>query len=41
LKYADAIAQTREQAHARILAALGEPDLSSNDGLAALQSRRS
>src|SRR5687767_373015 len=41
LKPADAIAQTRDQAHARILAALGEPDLSSNDGLAALQSRRS
>jgi 1-acyl-sn-glycerol-3-phosphate acyltransferase len=41
LKPADAIAQTRDQAHARILAALGEPDLSSNDGIAALQSRRS
>jgi hypothetical protein len=32
---------TRDQAHARILAALGEPDLSANDGIAALQSRRS
>ena len=41
LKPADATAQTREQAHARILAALGEPDLSSNDGIAGLQSRRS
>jgi len=41
LKPADAIAQTRDQAHARILAALGEPDLSANDGIAALQSRRS
>jgi 1-acyl-sn-glycerol-3-phosphate acyltransferase len=37
LKPADAIAQTRDQAHARILAALGEPDLSSNDGLAGLR----
>jgi 1-acyl-sn-glycerol-3-phosphate acyltransferase len=41
LKPPEAIAQTRDQAHARILAALGEPDLSGNDGLAALQSRRS
>ena len=41
LKLADAIAQTRAQAHARILAALGEPDLSQTDGLAPLQSRRS
>lgn len=41
LKPPEAIAQTRDQAHARILAALGEPDLSSNDGIAALQSRRS
>jgi 1-acyl-sn-glycerol-3-phosphate acyltransferase len=41
LKPADAIAQTRDQAHARILAALGEPDLSTNDSIAALQSRRS
>ena len=41
LKPADAIAQTRDQAHARILAALGEPDLSANDGIAGLQSRRS
>jgi 1-acyl-sn-glycerol-3-phosphate acyltransferase len=41
LKPAEAIAQTRDQAHARILDALGEPDLSANDGIAALQSRRS
>jgi 1-acyl-sn-glycerol-3-phosphate acyltransferase len=41
LKPADAIGQTRDQAHARILAALGEPDLSNNDGIAAMQSRRS
>jgi 1-acyl-sn-glycerol-3-phosphate acyltransferase len=41
LKPSDAIAQTRDQAHARILAALGEPDLSTNDGIADLQSRRS
>jgi 1-acyl-sn-glycerol-3-phosphate acyltransferase len=41
LKPPEAIAQTRDQAHARILAALGEPDLSANDGLTSLQSRRS
>jgi len=41
LKPAEAAHQTRDQAHARILAALGEPDLSANDGIAALQSRRS
>lgn len=41
LKSADAVSQTRDQAHARILAALGEPDLSNTDGIAALQSRRS
>lgn len=41
MKSSDAIIHTRDQAHARILAALGEPDLSANDGLASLQSRRS
>lgn len=41
MKSSDAVVYTREQAHARILAALGEPDLSANDGIAALQSRRS
>lgn len=41
MKSADAVIHTRDQAHARILAALGEPDLSGNDGVAALQSRRS
>jgi 1-acyl-sn-glycerol-3-phosphate acyltransferase len=35
-----AIIATRDQSRARILAALGEPDLSENDGIAALQSRR-
>jgi 1-acyl-sn-glycerol-3-phosphate acyltransferase len=35
-----AIAQTRDQARARILAALDEPDLSETDGIAALQGRR-
>jgi 1-acyl-sn-glycerol-3-phosphate acyltransferase len=40
LKPADAVAQTRDQAHARILAVLGEPDLSAKDGIAALQSSR-
>jgi 1-acyl-sn-glycerol-3-phosphate acyltransferase len=33
--------QTRDQARARILAALDEPDLSETDGVAALQGRRS
>jgi 1-acyl-sn-glycerol-3-phosphate acyltransferase len=41
LKSPDAVHHTRDQAHARILAALGEPDLSGNDGIASLQSRRS
>jgi 1-acyl-sn-glycerol-3-phosphate acyltransferase len=41
MKPQDAVIHTRDQAHARILAALGEPDLSANDGIAALQSRRS
>ena len=41
MKPSDAIIHTRDVAHARILAELGEPDLSSNDGIAALQSRRS
>lgn len=36
-----AIIETREQARSRILAALGEPDLSQTDGIAALQARRS
>ena len=35
-----AIAQTRDQARARILAALDEPDLSETDGVAELQARR-
>src|SRR5687767_3766328 len=35
-----AIAATRDQARARILAALDEPDLSETDGVAALQGRR-
>jgi 1-acyl-sn-glycerol-3-phosphate acyltransferase len=38
---AGAVAVMRDQARARIIAALGEPDLSSNDGVAALQARRS
>lgn len=38
---AAAIAAARDQARSRILAALGEPDLSENDGVAALQTRRS
>ena len=40
MKSSDAVAHTRDQAHARILAALGEPDRSETDGIAALQSRR-
>ena len=36
-----AIAATRDQARSRILTALGEPDLSENDGIADLQARRS
>ena len=36
-----AAAQTRDQARARILAALDEPDLSETDGVAELQGRRS
>ncbi|HEY0938988.1 MAG TPA: lysophospholipid acyltransferase family protein [Steroidobacter sp.] len=36
----DAVTHTRDVAHARILAVLGEPDRSTNDGIAALQSRR-
>ncbi|HEY7641294.1 MAG TPA: lysophospholipid acyltransferase family protein [Steroidobacteraceae bacterium] len=35
-----AIAQTRDQSRARILAALDEPDLSESDGVAELQARR-
>jgi 1-acyl-sn-glycerol-3-phosphate acyltransferase len=38
---ATSIVATRDQARARILAALDEPDLSENDGVAALQARRS
>jgi hypothetical protein len=34
-----ATAQTRDQARARILTALDEPDLSETDGVAALQAR--
>jgi 1-acyl-sn-glycerol-3-phosphate acyltransferase len=41
LEPAAAIIATRDQARARILAALDEPDLSENDGVAALQARRS
>ena len=41
LEPAAAIVATRDQARARILAALDEPDLSENDGVAALQARRS
>jgi len=40
LEPAAAIAQTRDQARARILTALDEPDLSETDGIAALQTRR-
>lgn len=40
LEPAAAIVATRDQARARILAALDEPDLSENDGVAALQARR-
>jgi 1-acyl-sn-glycerol-3-phosphate acyltransferase len=38
---ATAVSVTRDQARARILAASGEPDLSENDGIAALEARRS
>lgn len=41
LEPAAAIVATRDQARARILAALDEPDLSENDGVATLQARRS
>jgi 1-acyl-sn-glycerol-3-phosphate acyltransferase len=41
MTHSEAVVHTRDQAHARILAELGEPDLSSNDGIAALQSKRS
>jgi len=41
VKASEAVNYTRDQAHARILAALGEPDLSANDGIASLQSRSS
>jgi 1-acyl-sn-glycerol-3-phosphate acyltransferase len=41
LEPSDAVIATRDLAHARILAVLGEPDLSENDGVAALQARRS
>ena len=36
----EAMATLREQARARIVAALGEPDLSENDGVAALEAAR-
>jgi 1-acyl-sn-glycerol-3-phosphate acyltransferase len=36
LKHTEAVVHTRDLAHARILAELGEPDLSSNDGIAAI-----
>ena len=41
LKASEAVNYTRDQAHARILAELGEPDLSANDGIASLHARRS
>lgn len=37
---ASAVALMRDQARSRIIAALGEPDLSANDGVAALQARK-
>lgn len=40
MKPADAVTHTRDVAHARILAELGEPDLSSNDGIAVLGKTR-
>lgn len=40
MKHSDAVIHTRDVAHARILAELGEPDRSTSDGIAALQSRR-
>lgn len=40
MKPADAVNHTRDVAHARILAELGEPDRSTNDGIAAIQPRR-
>jgi 1-acyl-sn-glycerol-3-phosphate acyltransferase len=40
LENSQAAASTRDQARARILTALDEPDLSQTDGIAALQSRR-
>ncbi len=40
MKAPDAVVHMRDVAHARILAELGEPDLSSKDGIAAMQSRR-
>lgn len=39
-KSSDVVIATRDQAHARILARLGEPDLSSKDGIESLQTRR-
>jgi 1-acyl-sn-glycerol-3-phosphate acyltransferase len=41
LDAAAAVSATRDQARARILAALGEPDLAESDGVAALEARRS
>lgn len=40
MKQSDAATYTRDVAHARILAELGEPDRSTSDGIAALQPRR-
>lgn len=40
MKQSEAVIHTRDVAHARILAELGEPDRSTSDGIAALQSRR-
>jgi 1-acyl-sn-glycerol-3-phosphate acyltransferase len=40
MKAPDAVIHMRDVAHARILAELGEPDRSTSDGIAALQSRR-
>lgn len=41
MKQNEAALHTRNLAHERLLAELGEPDLSGNDGIAALQQRRS
>jgi hypothetical protein len=41
MKASDAVIHMRDVAHARILTELDEPDLSANDGIAAIQARRS